>query len=81
MRYIYVGQLEHYAYGDLGLAKFDDLPLGPAPGYVGVVAYQVPDKPYEVAAITGATQTSKSLERLLNDGIAAFLAAVKGGTP
>jgi len=63
------------------LQKFDDLPLGPAPGYVGVVAYQAPDKPYEVAAITGATQTSKSLEKLLNEGIAAFLAAVKGVTP
>jgi Na+-transporting NADH:ubiquinone oxidoreductase subunit NqrC len=62
------------------LAKFDDLPLGPAPGYVGVVAYQTPDQPYEVAAITGATLTSKSLEKLLNDGIAAFLAAAKGGT-
>jgi Na+-transporting NADH:ubiquinone oxidoreductase subunit C len=62
------------------LAKFDDLPLGPAPGYVGVVAYQTPDQPYEVAAITGATQTSKSLEKLLNEGIAAFLAAAKGGT-
>jgi Na+-transporting NADH:ubiquinone oxidoreductase subunit C len=63
------------------LKKFDGLPLGPAPGYVGLVAYQAPDKPYEVAAITGATQTSKSLEKLLNAGIAAFLAAVRGGTP
>jgi Na+-transporting NADH:ubiquinone oxidoreductase subunit C len=62
------------------LAKFDDLPLGPAPGYVGVVAYEAPDEPHEVAAITGATQTSRYLEKLLNDGIAAFLAAAKGVT-
>jgi Na+-transporting NADH:ubiquinone oxidoreductase subunit C len=56
------------------LKKFDDLPLGPAPGYVGVVAYETPDQPYEVAAITGATQTSEYLERLLNEGIASFFA-------
>ncbi len=54
------------------LDKFAGLELGEAPEYVGIVAYETPDAPNEIDAITGATQTSKAVEVILNDGLAGF---------
>ncbi len=54
------------------LDKFSGLELGEAPDYVGIVAYETPDAPNEIDAITGATQTSKAVEVIINDGLATF---------
>lgn len=54
------------------LEKFAGLELGQAPEYVGIVAYETPDDPNEIDAISGATQTSKAVEVILNEGLAAF---------
>lgn len=54
------------------LEKFAGLELGQAPEYVGIVAYETPDAPNEIDAISGATQTSKAVEAILNEGLATF---------
>lgn len=55
------------------LEKFSGLELGSAPGYVSVVAYEPPDEPHEIDAISGATQTSKALEAIINNGLSVFI--------